>query len=375
MELNRERIGSTFAGLVEVDSPSRQERQMADTLKDLFGKLDITLEEDNAGPAFGGNTGNLFGRVKGQLPGTPLLFSAHMDTVEPSRGKKAVFHPDGTITSAGDTVLGADDLGGVTAILEAVRWLKETGTPHRDLELMFSPSEERFSEGTHQFDFSKCQAKLGYVLDLAEDMGAAAIRAPGSIQFWITVHGKAAHAGFAPEEGVHAVAIAAEALSKLQFGHVDPVTTVNIGVIRGGLMPNIVPESCELEGEIRSYQDERIDEEWDKILSAFQDAAEKRGGSVSTRVRRCYKALNTPENAQVVTYYQKACEKVGLTPKLVGTFGMSDCNHFPQHGIQGIVVSSAMWKCHSTEEYTTLEALCQLTQLVIALMTGEELAQ
>ena len=348
---------------------------MADTLKELFGKLDITLEEDNAGPAFGGDTGNLFGRVKGQLPGTPLLFSAHMDTVEPSRGKKAVFHPDGTITSAGDTVLGADDLGGVTAILEAVRWLKETGTPHRDLELMFSPSEERFSEGTHQFDFSKCQAKLGYVLDLAEDMGAAAIRAPGSIQFWITVHGKAAHAGFAPEEGIHAVAIAAEALSKLQFGHVDPVTTVNIGVIRGGLMPNIVPESCELEGEIRSYQDERIDEEWDKILSAFQEAAEKRGGSVSTRVRRCYKALNTLENAQVVTYYQKACEKVGLTPKLVGTFGMSDCNHFPQHGIQGIVVSSAMWKCHSTEEYTTLEALCQLTQLVIALMTGEELAQ
>ncbi len=109
MELNRERIGSTFAGLVEVDSPSRQERQMADTLKELFGKLDITLEEDNAGPAFGGNTGNLFGRMKGQLPGTPLLFSAHMDTVEPSRGKKAVFHPDGTITSAGDTVLGADD--------------------------------------------------------------------------------------------------------------------------------------------------------------------------------------------------------------------------------------------------------------------------
>lgn len=373
MELNKEQIGKTFAKLVEVDSPSRQERQMADTLKELFGKLGIVLEEDGAGPAFGGDTGNLFGRVKGQLPGDPLLFSAHMDTVEPSRGKKAVFHPDGTITSAGDTVLGADDLGGVTAILEAVRWLKETGTPHRDLELMFSPSEERFSEGTHLFDFTKCRAKMGYVLDLAEEMGAAAVQAPGSIQFWLTVHGKAAHAGFAPEEGIHAVSIAAEALTKLKFGHVDPVTTVNIGVIRGGLMPNIVPESCELEGEIRSYQDERIEEEWNKILAAFQEAAEKRGGSVSSRVRLCYKALNTPEDSGVVKYYENACRKVGLTPKLVGTFGMSDCNHFPQHGMEGIVVSSAMWKCHSTEEYTTLEALCQLTGLVVALMTGEEL--
>lgn len=375
MEWNRERIGGTFAELVEIDSPSRQERQMADKLKELFGALGVSLEEDGAGPSFGGNTGNLLGRVKGQLPGSPLLFSAHMDTVEPSRGKKAVFHPDGTITSAGDTVLGADDLGGVTAILEAVRWLKETGTPHRDLELMFSPSEERFSEGTHQFDFGKCRAKMGYVLDLAEDMGAAAIRAPGSIQFWITVHGKAAHAGFAPEEGIHAVSIAAEALSKLQFGHVDPVTTVNVGVIQGGLMPNIVPESCQVEGEIRSYQDQRIEEEWQKILSAFQKAAEKRGGTVSSRVRQCYKALDTPEDAPVVACYRKACEKVGLTPKLVGTFGMSDCNHFPQHGIQGIVVASAMWKCHSTQEYTTLDSLCQLTQLVIALMTQEELPQ
>ncbi len=373
MTVNKERIAGTFAQLVEVDSPSRHERRMADTLKKLYGELGIVLEEDDAGPAFGGDTGNLFGKVKGQLPGSPLLFSAHMDTVEPSQGKKAVFHPDGKITSNGKTVLGADDLGGLTAILEAVRWLQETGTPHRDLELMFSPSEERFSEGTHQFDFSRCQAKMGYILDLSEEMGAAAVRAPGCVHFWLTVHGKAAHAGFNPEDGIHAISIAAHALSKLQFGHTDPVTTVNIGVIHGGLMANIVPEQCQLEGEIRSYQETRIQEELDHILAVFQEAANHQGGSVTMEHQWCYKPLNTPEDAAVVAHYRKACEKVGLPVKLVGTFGMSDCNHLPQHGLEGIVVSSAMWNCHSTQEYTTLSSLCQLTQLVIALMTGEEL--
>ena len=44
-----------------------------------------------------------------------------MDSVEPACGKRAVFREDGTITSDGTTVLGADCLSGVAAILEALR--------------------------------------------------------------------------------------------------------------------------------------------------------------------------------------------------------------------------------------------------------------
>ena len=369
MQLNKERIADTFAKFVAVDSPSYRERQMADYLKGLYAGLDIRLSEDDCAPLFGGNAGNLFGTLPGTLVGAPLLFSAHMDTVEPSCGKKAVFHPDGKITSGGDTVLGADDAAGLTAIYEAVRWLRETGTPHRDLELMFSPAEEHFSEGTRRFDFSKAKAKMGYVLDLSAEMGAAALKAPGSVHFWLTVHGKAAHSGFNPEDGVHAIAIAADALTKLKFGHTDPITTVNIGTIHGGRMTNIIPESCELEGEIRSYKDERIQQELDNILAVFDEAAKKQGGSVTSRHEWCYKALDTPEDAEIVSCYRKACEAVGLPCKLVGTFGMSDCNHLPQNGIEGIVVSSAMWNCHSTGEYTTLDDLVKLTELVITLMT------
>ena len=51
---------------------------------------------------------------------------------------------------------------------------------------------------------------------------------------------------------------------------------------------------------------------------------------------------------------------------------MSDCNHFPQHGIEGIVVASAMQQCHSTAEYTTVQDLVKLTELIITLMTQED---
>lgn len=101
-------IAEVFQKLVSIDSPSLQEREMADYLKQLFGEIGVELGEDQTQEVTGSNAGNLFARIEGT--GEPLLLAVHMDTVEPSRGKKAVLHEDGRVTSDGTT-----DLGGKTA--------------------------------------------------------------------------------------------------------------------------------------------------------------------------------------------------------------------------------------------------------------------
>ena len=111
---------------------------MADRLKEKLAELGIQAKEDDTAEKIGGNAGNLFGTLKGGLSGTPILLSGHMDTVAPGIGKKPVFHEDGTITSDGTTVLGADDLTGVIAILEGIRAAQEAGIPHRDIEILFA---------------------------------------------------------------------------------------------------------------------------------------------------------------------------------------------------------------------------------------------
>ena len=105
--IHEERLIETFQRLVSVDAPSFGERQMADVLKEELGSLGFTVEEDKAGEVYGGTAGNVYGFRKGKLPGAPLLFSTHMDTVEPALGKRAVITGDGRITSDGSTVLGA----------------------------------------------------------------------------------------------------------------------------------------------------------------------------------------------------------------------------------------------------------------------------
>ena len=363
-----ERLIKTFSELVALDSPSFGERCVADYIRDRLQKLGISCTEDNAGAKLGGNCGNLFARVPGDPLKAPLLFCTHMDTVEPSRGKRAVVHPDGTITSAGDTVLGADDFAGVAAVLETLERLSAERTPHPPLELLFTVAEEPYCTGVRYFDFAKCTAKTGFVLDLTGPVGTAAVAAPTILSFSLTVRGRAAHAGFAPETGVNAVAIAAKSLAQLPQGRLDAGTTLNFGIISGGKAANIVPECCVLTGEIRSATHERALSVFDEVCTVFRREAEWGGGKLETTYDVPLKAYRAAEDGDAVRRFKRACDALSLPIHLTETFGGSDNAALQAHGIDGIVVANAMFNCHSVQEYTTTAELEKTAALVYQLI-------
>ena len=201
----RERVVEEFCELVTIDAPSYKERQMVDLLKGKLEALGFEVIEDQVGKLIGGNCGNLLAFLPANDPELaklePILFSAHMDTVVPAIGKKAIVHEDGRITSDGMTVLGADDVSGIVSILEGIRSIKESGRSHRGIEVLFTVAEEVFTKGCSNFDCTKLRSKEAYILDLSGRIGTAAYTAPSIISFEIKVHGHAAHAGFEPEKG------------------------------------------------------------------------------------------------------------------------------------------------------------------------------
>lgn len=371
--INRERLTETFLRLVSIDSPSFGERRMADELKGELEKLGFLTEEDEAGSFYGGNAGNVYGFRKGSLPGGALLFAAHMDTVEPAKGKRAVVHGDGRITSDGTTVLGADCMSGTAALLEALLELKEEGSPCRDLEIVFFTGEEKHLKGSAVFDFSKIKAEESFILDLTGPVGTAAYQAPTLVDFRIEVRGRAAHAGFAPEKGIHAVAIAARAAASMELGHAGEGMTVNIGGIRGGgTATNIVPEYCSLIGEVRSYSHEQALRQTERIGELFQKEAAKAGGSSRMTFEVPVHAYCTPKDHSCVRRFCRACGQLGLSGKLVKTFGGSDQSNLSLHGITGLVLASAMEQVHSCQEYTEVTELMKLTELLKLMMQDAE---
>ena len=357
-----------FAEIVSVDSESFHEREIADLLTKKLKELGFDVYEDNAGEYYGGNAGNLYGFLKGNSDKEPILFSSHMDTVAPGIGKKAIIHSDATITSGGNTVLGSDDAAGLTEILEGIRSIIESGIPRGDIEVLFPIAEEVYLKGTDRFDFNRIKAKRAYVLDVSGDIGSAVVKAPSLVSFRATVIGRAAHAGFSPENGINAIAIASEAVASLEQGRIDDETTFNIGTVSGGTATNIVSEKCTVFGEVRSFDHEKALSQIKKLRKAFSDAASGTGADIDIEAVVNFKAYSLEEHSPVAEKFLEACSRIGIEGKLIKTFGGSDNHNFMKNGIDGTVISCGMYNVHSVQEYTKIDEILNGAKLVAQLI-------
>lgn len=371
--INGDRLVREFVELTAIDSVSFKERAMADKLSAKLRDIGFEVYEDHAGEALGGSAGNIYGYLPGDVPGAPLLFSAHLDTVEPGVGKKAIVHPDGRITSDGTTVLGADNIAGVTEILEGIRSIREAGIAHRAIEVLFPIAEEVYVKGSGQFDFQNIKAKDAYVLDLSGDVGGAAIRAPSLISFRISIIGKAAHAGFEPEKGVHAISVMSRAIGKVKQGRVDEETTLNIGTLIGGTAANIVPDRCTCIGEVRSYDHAKAIAEIEKLSAIFAKATQEADALFEMETSVDLDAYSLSKASSVTERFEKACHALGLSGRLTSTFGGSDNHNLVKHGINGIVLSCGMYNVHSVSEYTKAEELKKGAALVAQLIAQDDI--
>lgn len=193
MQINKERLVQTFCEMVSIDSESYHEKKMKDYLMNIFKECHMECIEM---PIEGFEAGNIYAVLKGHTNKEPLMFSGHMDTVSPGKGKQAVIHEDGRITSDETTVLGADDVSALASYIEAIRTIEENDLPHGDIELAISVAEEPYDAGSAYYDFSLIKSRIGYTFDLTGQVGLAALEAPSIISFKINVKGKSAHAGF-----------------------------------------------------------------------------------------------------------------------------------------------------------------------------------
>ena len=375
--MNRERITDLFTRLVGIDSESRGERKMADVLTAELRELGFDVIEDDAGEKIGSDTGNLYAFLKGTDPKKkPLLFSAHMDTVVPGIGKKAVTDREaGRITSAGDTVLGSDDAAGIADILEGIRSVLERGIGHGDIEVLFTVAEETYALGSSVFDYSRIRSDMAFVIDLSGGIGTAAVAAPSIISFVFTIKGRSAHAGFDPGAGINAIAIASEIIAETRQGLISDGLTLNIGTITGGSASNIVSETCTCTGEIRGQDHEaacRVLDELHDIVSSKSDTAGA-GHTFDSEVR--IRAYRTSESEDVCVRFSDACRSMGIEPEFVSTRGGSDNNSFAVHGIPGIVVGCGMSNTHTTSEFILLEDLykgAELVEQIIGIVRPDE---
>ena len=355
--INQDRLVSTFLELVQIDSPSGHEEEIARHLTAELKSLGLTVERDT--------TGNVIGRLAGEGP--PILLSAHIDTVEPGRGVKPVV-ANGIITSDGATILGGDDKSGVAAILEVLQVLVEQGLSHPPLEVALTVGEETGLNGAKGLDLNTLRAQEGIVLDSGGEIGTIVVAAPSQYKLRAVVHGKAAHAGTEPEKGINAIVVASEAIAAMPLGRIDEETTANIGRIQGGTATNIVPDRVEMAGEARSHNESKLKAQVQAMTEALKKAASRHGATVEIDVERSYSTFKLSEEDGIVRRAMAAAKALGLAPVLAPSGGGSDANIFNAGGITTINISAGMDKVHTTEERLAVDDLAKCAEFLLAVL-------
>lgn len=364
--INKERLLSTFLDYVQIDSESTHEGAMAARIAQDLKAIGCQVYVDNSGEQTGSETGNLYCTLPGNADGEPILFAAHMDTVVPGVGVKPVI-TDGVIRSSGDTVLGGDDKSGVVAIVEALRTIVEQNLPHPTIEALFTVCEEIGLRGSRHMDYSRITAKKAAVLDSSGDAGKIIVSAPGQYKLNAAVVGRRAHAGVAPEEGISAIQVLAEAISNMKLLRIDEETTANIGTISAQYATNIVPERAELIGECRSRRDDKLEAQGKHMMDCLQAACDKYGATLEGGLTRAYSAYSYTEDDPFVQEIMEACRKAGLKPSLAASGGGSDANNMSANGLKALVLGTGMAKVHTVQEEITVKNLEDTAALVLAM--------
>ncbi len=353
--VNLDRLLKEFQTLVRIDSPSGEERGIADYLIERLTGLGLEVIEDDAAQTPGTQTGNLIARLPGS-PGLPaLFFSAHMDTV-PGRGIIPVVR-DGAVYSEGDTILGADDKAGIAAILEALQLLEEGQVEHGTVEILFTVGEEQGLQGGKALDIKQITAPMGFILDSDGEIGSIIVQGPCQNMVEATITGKSAHAGMNPEAGINAIQVAAQAINSMRLGRIDAETTANIGQIQGGEARNIVPETVYLKGETRSLSRVRLEEETKYLQECLEKAAQSFGAKVQIEIQELYPEFLLSEADQVVQVAQAAARRLGCKPTLDKSGGGSDANILNARGLKVVNLGIAMRQVHTKEEHIFLKDL------------------
>ncbi|WP_249871935.1 M20/M25/M40 family metallo-hydrolase [Oceanobacillus saliphilus] len=367
-KVNQKRLIEEFIELVKIDSETKFETEIAEVLKKKFKDLGLEVVEDNSKEVTGHGAGNLICTLPANIDGAdPIYFTSHMDTVVPGKGIQPTIK-DGVITSDGTTILGADDKAGLAAMLEAVRIMKENNIQHGDIQFVITAGEESGLVGAKALDKSLIHAKYGYALDSNGDVGDIIVAAPTQAKVFAVVKGKTAHAGVEPEKGISAITLAAKAISNMPLGRIDEDTTANIGRFEGGKQTNIVVDHVEILAEARSLVQEKMEEQVAKMKKAFEQTAEKYGGSADVTVKVMYPGYNQKEGDQVVEVARKAAKSIGRESKLLKSGGGSDANVIAGLGIPTVNLAVGYEGIHTTDEKISVDDLVKVTELVTAII-------
>ncbi|KPP94628.1 MAG: peptidase T-like protein [Bacteroidetes bacterium HLUCCA01] len=362
---NNETLIQLFIELAGIPGKSLNEAALAAHIRRRLDGLPFTVETDDAGRALGGNTGNLLIKPAHFDPAKPVrVYMAHMDTVRDTTGI-GILRDKGKITSDGTSQLGADNRAGVAVLLQLL--LDVTLSPPNYM-VVFTIAEEIGLKGAELLDFGGLDVEAVFVFDSSRRPGAYIRTCAGKFRFEARIKGRAAHSAVAPQEGISAIMVAAEALQGVTIGKLDEMTTINVGTIHGGEANNIVAPLCVATGEVRSETMDAVATHLDRIETAFATACERHGASLEFIRTKDFAPFDLDPDSLLVRTLEEAIHRAGAAVDPLRYSGGSDANVLNERGYAAVNIGIGAQKPHADDEFILEEDLVTAWRIAQNLM-------
>jgi len=266
-----------------------------------------------------------------------------------------------------------DMKAGLLTGLYAIRALQQVKYSNfAQIDFFLNTDEEIGSPASHVlYQPIAVLADAALVLESARMNGDIVSARKGDGTYRIHVRGRQAHAGVEIEKGANAIVELThciQALSSLNGQH--PGTTVNVGLVGGGIRPNVVPDEAWAEFDVRFVtvaDGLALDRAFHQIASRLHIPGthiEITGGIEKNPMER------TAASAYLVDLIQGVGKQLGLRFQDVQTGGTSDGNYISEMGIPTLDGLGPIGGLdHSPDEYLDENSILSRTALLAGFIT------
>ncbi len=239
--------------MVDAESPSKNpvsHQLILSVLRNAFAGVGYRTRLLNGS----GGHQHIFAVPADRRRGRPLqLLLGHYDTVWPlgTTTNRPFTVDDNTIRGPGVF----DMKGGLAQIVFALKAVRELGLETTLEPVVFVNSDEEIGSRTstrYVRRLAKKSARAFVMEPALGEQGALKTERKGIGRFTVTVHGKAAHAGLDPEGGASAILELSHVIQNLfQLNDAGKGITVNVGMVDGGLQPNVIAPHSQAVVDVR----------------------------------------------------------------------------------------------------------------------------
>ena len=396
-----EKLLDKFLRYISVDTQSDPESESQPSTQKQFNLLNMLLNELKAMGIEA--TLDEYGYVMASIPSNagnnipPIGFISHVDTSPDASGadikpqiiknydggdillnkeknlslkvsefpEMAQYKGQTMITTDGNTLLGADDKGGVAAIMYAAEYIMEhPDFKHGEIKIGFTPDEE-IGRGVAKFDVKKFGAKYAYTIDGGE-IGELEYENFNAAGAKVHIQGRNIHPGYGKGKMINAILVAMELNGMLPVEQRPEFTCDYEGFIHIINFTGTVEEST-MQYIIRDHDTSKFEAKKKIIADAVDFINKKYGNIVTLEIKHQYNNMRQ----QVEPHYQiiekaiKAMEMAGIKPKIQPIRGGTDGANLSFMGLPCPNIFAGGHNFHGKMEYVPLESMEKASQVIL----------